>query len=286
VPGARTIARVTGLALRPRARTRDGGILDGRHLHAPMTPINGSIGPHRRVALSRQPLDEVKAIKNHFGVTVNDVVVAICAGALRSWLSSRGELPSAPMLACVPISVRTEAEYGTFGNRVSAMLAALPTHLSDPAARLRAAHESMRSAKERHKAMPATALQDANEVIPPAVFGRAARVTARIAARDPRSAAINTIVSNVPGSPVPLYMAGARLEALYPVSAIAHGVGVNFTVMSYCGGLDFGVVADRDVVDDAWPLAAALREAQAELVALLPASSGLSDADKPVPAFG
>ena len=113
----------------------------------------------------------------------------------------------------------------------------------------------MRSAKERHKAVPASVLQDANKVIPPALFARAARVTTSVAARHPSEAPVNTVISNVPGSPMPLYLAGARLEALYPVSAIMHGVGLNITVMSYLGGLNFGVVADRDMVDDPWPLA-------------------------------
>lgn len=275
-PGAKAIAGISRRALRARPRTRDGGILEGRSLRAPRTPINAPIGPHRRVAISRQSLAEVKAIKDHYGATVNDVVVAICAGALRSWLSARGELPAEPLLAIVPVSIRTEAHRGTFGNRVSAMLTPIPTHLADPEARLLAAHEAMRSAKEQHNAIPATALQDGTEMIPPAIFARAARVSSRIAAMDPRSPPANTIISNVPGSPVPLYLAGARLEAMHPVSAVMHGVGVNLTVMSYCGGLDFGVVCDRDLVDDAWPIAAALRDAQAELVALLPVPATVS----------
>lgn len=268
VPGAGTVARVSRRALGARPRRSDGGILEGRELHAPPTGLNRRIGPHRRVALSSQSLDEVKAIKNAFGVTVNDVVMAICAGGLRTWLAAQGDLPAEPLLAMVPVSVRTEAERATFGNRVSAMLAPLPTHLDDPRERLLAAHEAMRSAKEQHQAIPATALQDANEVIPPAVFARAARVTSRIAALHPAEVPVNTIVSNVPGSPFPLYLAGARLEALYPVSAVMHGVGLNITVMSYLDGLNFGIVTDRDLVADARPLAEALREAQRELVAL------------------
>lgn len=267
VPGTKALARASRRALGARPRRSDGGILEGRELRAPRTSINGRIGPHRRVALSSQSLDEVKAIKNHFGVTVNDVVVATCAGALRSWLSEQGELPADPLLAMIPVSVRTEAERSTFGNRVSAMLAPIPTHLDDPEERLLAAHEAMRSAKEQHQAIPATAIQDANDAIPAAVFARAARVTSRIAALHPAEVPVNTIISNVPGSPLPLYLAGARLEALYPVSAIMHGVGLNLTVMSYCGGLNFGIVIDREIADDAWPLAAALRAAQDELAA-------------------
>jgi WS/DGAT/MGAT family acyltransferase len=266
LPGVATLAASSRRAARARPRRRDGGVLEGRRLHAPRTVLNQPITPHRRVALSRQPLDEVKRIKDHFGVTVNDVVVAICAGALREWLDERGELPTEPLLAMVPVSVRTVEQMGTFGNRVSTMLTPIPTDEADPERRLRAAHESMRSAKERHEAVPATVLQDANEVIPPALFARAARVTTLVANRRPSEAPVNTVISNVPGSPTPLYLAGARLEALHPVSAIIDGVGLNITVMSYCGGLDFGIVADRELVPDPWPLAAALRRAQEELL--------------------
>ncbi len=275
LPGVRPLAAVSRRVARAIPRTRDGGVLEGRRLQAPMTSINRQIGPHRRVALSQQSLADVKRIKEHFGVTVNDVVVAICAGALRSWLDARGDLPDEPLLAMIPLSVRTPEQYGTFGNRVATMLTQIPTDVVDPEQRLRAAHESMRSAKERHKAVPATVLQDANAIVPAALFARAARVTTRVAARHPSEAPVNTVISNVPGSPAPLYLAGAKLESLYPVSTILHGIGLNITVMSYCGELCFGVVADRDLVDDVWSLTEALRRAQEELCALVPeAGSG------------
>ena len=185
--------------------------------------------------------------------------MTICAGALREWLTALGELPAEPLVAMIPVSVRTAEEVGTFGNRVSTMLVTIPTDEPDAERRLRSAHETLRSAKERHKAVPATALQDANHVIPPALFARAARVTTVVAARHPSEAPVNTVISNVPGSPVPQYLAGARMEALYPVSAIMDGVGLNLTVMSYDGDLNFGIVADRELVDDPWPLAEALQ---------------------------
>ncbi|MCW3039598.1 MAG: acyltransferase, partial [Solirubrobacterales bacterium] len=149
----------------------------------------------------------------------------------------------------------------------------IPTHLDTPQERLAAAHQSMAAAKNRHQAVPASVLQDANTVIPPAIFGRAARVTTLIAARHPSQAPVNTVISNVPGSPTPLFLAGAQLKELYPVSAILHGVGLNITVMSYCGSLHFGIVADRDIVDDPWPLATALARAQDELVQLTKATA-------------
>jgi WS/DGAT/MGAT family acyltransferase len=268
LPGVSAVAQVSRRASRLRSRT-GGGVPEGRRLRAPRTSVNAMIGPHRHVALTSQSLAEVKRIKGRFGVTVNDVVIAICAGALRTWLADRGELPEDPLLAMVPVSVRTEAQRGTFGNRVATMMAPIPTDVADPVERLAAAHEAMRSAKERHKVVPAGVLQDANEVIPPALFARAARVTTAVTARHPVQAPVNAVISNVPGSPVPLYLAGAELEALFPVSAIMHGVGLNITVMSHRDALSYGVVADRDLVDDAWPLADALDRAQAELLELV-----------------
>jgi WS/DGAT/MGAT family acyltransferase len=270
IPGIGTVAAVSRRVFRARPRTKDGGVLEGRSLHAPRTIVNRPISPHRRLALSSQSLAEIKRIKNHFGVTVNDVVVAICAGALREWLGGLDELPPAPLVAMVPVSVRTPEEVGTFGNRVSTMLVEIPTDEPEPAERLRRANETLRSAKEEHSAMPASAMLEANHVIPPALLARAARVTTVVAARHPSEAPVNTVISNVPGSPVPQYLAGARMRELYPVSAIMDGVGLNLTVWSYDGAVHFGVVADRELVADPWPLAEALRRSQAELLSLLP----------------
>ena len=247
VPGVRRIAGASRTVARRRPRTHDGGVLEGRELQAPPSPINRRITPHRRVAFSRQSLDEVKRIKDHFGVTVNDVVVTICAGALRSWLTERGELPPEPMVAMVPVSVRTAEQAGTFGNRVSAMLVPIPTDEPDPGERLRKAHESLRSAKDHHQAVPAAVMQDANHMVPPALLVRAARMTTMVNARE---APVNTVISNVPGPASPLFLAGARIEAITPVSGIMDGIGLNLTVLSYCGELNFGVVVDRDAVDD------------------------------------
>jgi hypothetical protein len=150
------------------------------------------------------------------------------------------------------------------------MLIEIPTDESDAQERLRSANGALRSAKEEHSAMPAAAMLDANHMIPPALLARAARATTLVAARHPSEAPVNTVISNVPGSPVPQYLAGARMRELYPVSAVMDGVGLNLTVFSYDGAVNFGVVVDRDLVDDPWPLAAALERAHAELLALVP----------------
>ena len=151
------------------------------------------------------------------------------------------------------------------------MVVELPTDEADPRTRLDRMSSTMASAKERHKAMPASILQDANHVIPPALLARAARVTARIAVTRGLEAPLNLIISNVPGSPLPLYLAGAKLEAQYPISAVIDGSGLNITLLSYRDQLDFGVVSDPSMLDDAFDIVARLQAALEELVALIPA---------------
>jgi WS/DGAT/MGAT family acyltransferase len=263
VPGAKIVGRTTSRLLRT-LRGRESRVLERTALSRPRTSFNGRVSPHRRFAFGQLALDDIKAIKNACGFTVNDVVVAICAGAVRRWLIEHDELPESPLVTQVPVSVRTEEQRGTYGNRIGMMSVPLFTNEADPAERLRLTHEALRAAKERHRALPAQLLQDATQFIPPAVFARAARVTFSLAAT--RAPVWNLVISNVPGPQFPLYCAGARLEANYPVSVITDGMGLNITVMSYCGHLDFGIVADRDQMPDVWKLIGWLREAQDELM--------------------
>ena len=131
------------------------------------------------------------------------------------------------------------------------MSAPLYTDIADPVERLRRTHEGLADMKQRHRALPAELLQDANNFIPPAVFAQAAQLTFRLSTSRPGRPAWNLVISNVPGPPIPLYMAGAQLVANYPVSVITDGMGLNITLMSYCGMVDFGIVADRDQMPDA-----------------------------------
>ncbi len=218
-------------------------------LRAPATPFNRSVSPHRRWAFVSLPFGEVKKVKDASGTTVNDVVMALSTGALRRWLLDHDALPEAPLVAAVPVSVRTEEQKGTLGNRVSSLISTIPTNLADPHARLLACHESMRAAKEQHGALPADMLADVAQFAMPALAGQAARLAARLRIVE-RVNAFNLIISNVPGPSVPLYYAGAELLAYYPLSAIADGQGLNITVMSYAGQLHFGLIADRDLVPD------------------------------------
>ena len=190
------------------------------------------------------------------------VRAARAATAVRGWLLERDELPDEPLVAMIPVSVRTEEQAGTYGNRISTMIVPIPTNVEDPRERLLRAHEYLRSAKERHRALPADLLTDAASFIPPAVAARAARTTMDILGRT--RPPINLVISNVPGPRDPLYCAGAQMQANFPVSVVIDGVGLNMTVMSYRDHMDFGIIADRDQVDDVWALmdgaAAALEE--------------------------
>jgi WS/DGAT/MGAT family acyltransferase len=206
-------------------------------------------------------------VKSAAGVTVNDVVMAMSAGALRRWLQDHDALPEQPLVAAIPVSIRSEAEKGTHGNRVSAMIAVLPTHLADPLERLQVSSESTRYAKEQHGALPADLLSDITEFSMPALAGRAARLGARLRLVE-RLSPFNLFVSNVPGPNVPLYYAGAKLLAYYPMSAIADGQGLNITVISYLGRMFFGLIACRELVPDVDKMAGYLED---ELQVLLEA---------------
>ena len=215
----------------------------------PRTPFNGPITPHRKLAIRSTSLDVVKQVKSALGVTVNDVVMAACAGGLRTWLDRRGALPADPLVALVPVSVRTGEETERWTNRVSMLSAVLPTDEPDPLRRVRRVHDSMGSSKEIFSALPAERLTDFAEFPPPAVFARAMRLSARLRLGS-RLTPGNLVISNVPGPRTPLYAAGARLEHYYPVSTIVEGQGLNITVQSYLDRLDWGLVSCAELLPD------------------------------------
>src|SRR3954453_4292708 len=263
IPGLPRIGKTMKRVQRFVSGSRDGEILERSRLKVPRTRFNGPISAHRRFSFGSLPLEKVKAIKDELGITVNDAVVGLCATALRNWFAERDELPDDPLIAMVPVSVRTREQMGTFGNRVSAMFVPIPTDVADTRERLMKAHETLRGAKERHRAVPAELLQDVTRFIPPAVHARASRLTMQIGARF--APPINVVISNVPGPRMPLFIAGAKWERHYPVSVITDGVGLNITCLSYLDHIDFGIVADHDMVDEAWSLMEAVEKALREL---------------------
>jgi diacylglycerol O-acyltransferase len=234
-----------------RHRTDDNPLPRLPTLSAPKTPFNGEITAHRRFAFRSTSLDTVKQVKNAVGATVNDVVMAVCAGGIRTWLERHGALPDAPLVAMIPVSIRTGEEVERWTNRVSGLASVLPTDLADPLERVKAVHEAMVGAKELWNALPAESLTDFAQFPPPAVFAQATRLVTRMGRQNP---AFNLVISNVPGPRQPLYMAGARLMHYFPVSTILDGQGLNITVQSYLDTLDFGLVGCRELIPDLWDL--------------------------------
>jgi diacylglycerol O-acyltransferase / wax synthase len=246
----------------------DGAVIASMPGRAPATPFNKPITPHRRFAFRSVDLTRVKTVKNAFGVSVNDVVMAMCAGALRRWLADHDALPGAPLIAMIPVSVRDPASKGALGNKVSAMLATLPTHMIDPDQRLEIVHAATKIAKAQQAAIPQGLVDQISDFAPPALTARAARVVFATGLLH-RLPPFNVCISNVPGPNVPVYLCGAKLLAHYPVSVITDGQGLNITLVGYLGQLHFGLVSCRELVPDIDTLAGYLVE---ELELLLKAA--------------
>jgi WS/DGAT/MGAT family acyltransferase len=264
---AKAVRRTAEMALNIRRRNRQPDVTPPPGLFAaPRTSLNTSITAHRRFAFARVALDDIKLVKNTLGGTVNDVVLAVCAGALRTYLAAQGDVLTEDLVAMVPISVRADAEKGAMGNRVSGMLVSLATTIDDPVERLRAVSQSTRQAKDQDRAIGADTLTNWTEFAAPAVAARAARLVSSLKVADRFRPLFNVVISNVPGPNFPLYSAGARMVAMYPMGPISEGVGLNITVMSYLGSVGFGLVGCREVAPQLEDLAVYVGEALDELV--------------------
>jgi WS/DGAT/MGAT family acyltransferase len=262
----RTVRRTVETALQLRERYGTPEVATpSLPLTAPHTSINHSLTPHRSLGLETVSLDRVKAVKNAAGCTVNDVVLVLCAGALRRYLDSRGEHPDGPLIAMVPVSVRAEDQQGTQGNRVSTAFANLATDVDDPLERLGVIHDSMAVAKEAQQLIGADALQNWVEFAAPAVVSQAARLYSTMGMADRHRPLFNVTISNVPGPPFPLYVTGAEVRSVNPIGPIFEGSGLNITVMSYQDRLDFGLLACPDLIPDISAMARAIPRALGEL---------------------
>jgi diacylglycerol O-acyltransferase / wax synthase len=265
---AKALGKTAGAVIALRRRGREAPALAPPPLPftAPRTSFNTALTPRRSFAFTGVSLPAAKAVKNATGSTLNDVILAMCAGALRGYLDEHGEEVDGPLVVMVPVSVRSDDEKDAMGNRVSSMFASLATDVDDPLERLHLIHECMAEVKEAQKAIGADTLGDWAEFAAPALVGRAARLYSRTKMADHHRPLFNVTISNVPGPPFPLYSFGARMVANYPVGPIMDGGGLNITVMSYLDQLDFGLQACPDVVDDVWSLAEGLPAALDELV--------------------
>ncbi len=237
---------------------------------APRGPFNGTLTSRRKFAYCSIPLADAREVKQAFGVTMNDVVLAICAGALRQYLRDRDQLPNRPLVAQVPIAVRRGGQRGKLdampGNFLSGMGAALPVHLDGPGDRLRAVHASTRAAKRLHTALGENLLSDLVGIAPPSVISALVGMYTKLHLDRVHPPIFSAIVSSVAGSQVPVYSCGTRLLAAYPFGPLLAGSGLNITVMSYAGSLDVGISVCPDIVDDPWAIAEALPSALAELL--------------------
>jgi diacylglycerol O-acyltransferase len=271
VPGIRVISDLSAAVAKVATGGAASSTTERRELRPPRTPFNGPITAHRRFSFGSLPLADIKAVKNAFGMTVNDVVMALCTSALRRWLLDHDALPTVPIVVAVPVSIRGGDRSGPGGNQISVMLAEMPTEVGDPAERLSLVMTAMTNAKRHFQAVPATILQDLSTVIPTALSGLAARQLFKLVTAP--GLPFNLFISNVPGPQVPLYVAGARVLGLYPVSAVTDMTGgLNITLFSYDGSIDFGLIACRELVPDVWNLIDYLRDALAELMDLVSAS--------------
>lgn len=230
---------------------------------APKTVFNAKVTGHRNVAFARLDLEDVKTVKDHFGVKVNDVVMALVAGVLRRFLLDRGELPDSSLVAMVPVSVHEKSDRPG-RNQVSGMFSRLETTIEDPAERLKAIANANSVAKQHSAAIGATLLQDWSQFAAPAVFGVAMRVYASSSLTS--KPVHNLVISNVPGPQIPLYFLGAEVKAMYPLGPIFHGSGLNITVMSLSGSLDVGLISCPELLPDLWDMADDFEVALDELV--------------------
>lgn len=266
LPGllGRTAGTAAQLVARHREQVDPVGAVP---LRAPRTPWSAPLTPRRSVAFARVPLAAVTRVRQAFGVTLNDVVLALVSGALRRYLAERAALPEEPLVALCPVSVRGADQRGRHDNRVSAMWVHLRTDIDDVVERLRGSAASAQGAKRDHAALGHAFVQRWADQPPPGALSVAAGLHSRLGLAGVHPPVHNLVVSNVPGPDITLYLDGARLVRAHPLGPVMDGAGLNVTVLSYTDHIDVGLLAGADLVPDLWDVAAHLDAATAELVA-------------------
>jgi WS/DGAT/MGAT family acyltransferase len=228
---------------------------------APDVPLNQEIGPHRRYVWARSELATFKHIKDTFGGTVNDVVLAVVTGSLRSWLHRRGiRTEGLEMRALVPVSIRGEDERGNLGNRIALMRGPLPVYIEDPVRRLRTISDAMAGLKRSKQALGAEVISRFNDFAPPTLLAQASRINFS-------TRLFNLIVTNVPGPQLPLYVLGRELEEVFPVAFLPQNHALAVAIMSYHGKVGFGLLGDYDCMEDIEAVGVGINESLEELEA-------------------
>ena len=236
------------------------GSLARAGIGAPPTPFNVDIGGHRRFAMVRASLADLKHVKDELGGTVNDVILAAVAGALGRHLRARGHATKdLEMIAMVPISIRTTDQRGALGNQVSTMMAKLPVWCEDPHERMRIVIETMGDLKQSKQAMGATLMTQLTDFAPPTIAGQAARLQSR-------QRFFNLVVTNVPGPQFPLFILGRRLEGVFPMVPLAKRQALCVGIMSYDGQVNFGLIGDYDAMSELEDFAQDLDASLQELI--------------------
>jgi diacylglycerol O-acyltransferase / wax synthase len=227
---------------------------------APDVPLNIPIGSHRRFMWERCQLEDFKRIKNAFGGTVNDVVLTVVSGALRRWLDRRGiATEGLELRALVPVSIRAEDDRGELGNKIAAMRGPLPVYVADPVKRLEVVRAAMGGVKDSKQALGAEVIARFNDFAPPTLLAQASRINFS-------TRLFNLIVTNVPGPQFPLYVLGRELQDAFPVAFLPENHALAIAIMSYNGGLDFGLLADYDSMEDVVLIADGLSQSLNELL--------------------
>jgi diacylglycerol O-acyltransferase / wax synthase len=238
---------------------------------APSTPLNVEIGPHRRYEVVRTDLDDFKHVKDTFGGTVNDVVLAVVSGALRDWLTSRGvRVEGLELRALVPVSIRVAGDRGALGNRIAAMRGPLPVYIEDPVQRLRAVRTTMDGLKESKQAVGAEVLSNMQNFAPPTILAQASRLNFS-------TRLFNLIVTNVPGPQFPLYVQGRELTAVFPIAFLPKDHALAIAIMSYNGQMNFGLLGDYDTLGDIGTIADGIEAALGDLVLRAKAADAAAD---------
>jgi len=267
--GARTATVAAAMLSRPGATLHGareaaegiGEIVWAGMNPAPETPLNVPIGPHRRYVVVRSALRDFKAVKDAFGGTVNDVVLAVVSGALRDWLHARGvRTQGLELRALVPVSIRGANERGALGNRIAAMRGPLPVYVEDAVARLETVRRAMDGLKESKQAVGAEVLASVQNFAPPTLLAQASRLNFS-------TRLFNLIVTNVPGPQFPLYVRGRELLEVFPVAFLPRDHALAVAIMSYNGQMNFGLLGDYDALPDIGLIAEGIEASLAELVA-------------------